>query len=375
MLPSPGLYVHLPWCVKKCPYCDFNSHAVRGKPPFEDYTDAVCADLEHQAGVYEPEPFGSVFFGGGTPSLFEPEHIERILNTAQKRVGIADSAEITLEANPGAIEHGSFKGYRSAGVNRISLGVQSFSTDQLRVLGRVHSADDAHKAAEAIHQADIPELNIDLMYGLPNQTQAMALADVDVALSLLPTHLSHYQLTIEPNTLFAVKAPELPDNETCFAMQEACQSKLDKAGFRQYEVSAYAREGFSGKHNVNYWTYGDYLGVGAGAHGKITTGTRVERTLKPKHPNQYLQDPLLVKTNSSSPEECLFEYMLNRLRLNAPIAPNDQIGSHWLKSADGAAKLDQAKALGLMEINTDGSWSKTALGSQFLNDLQEIFLP
>ena len=375
MLPSPGLYVHLPWCIKKCPYCDFNSHAVRGKPPFADYTDAVCADLEHQAARYGPTPFGSVFFGGGTPSLFEPEHIARILETANKLVGIVDNAEITLEANPGAIEHGSFQGYRAAGINRISLGVQSFNSDHLRVLGRVHSVEDAHKAVEAIHQAGIPELNLDLMYGLPQQSRAMALADINSALSLSPTHLSHYQLTIEPNTLFAVKKPELPDNDICYSMQEECQSTLAAAGFAQYEVSAYAREGFTGKHNLNYWTYGDYLGIGAGAHGKVTRDTRVQRTSKPKHPNQYLLDPLLLTTTDSSDSECLFEYMLNRLRLNDPVTPAERHAFPWLQSSEAETRFARAAALGLMERKADRSWSKSALGYRFLNDLQEIFLP
>ncbi len=400
MEPAPGLYVHLPWCVKKCPYCDFNSHAVRDTPPYADYVAAVCADLEHQAGLYAPQPFGSIFFGGGTPSLFQPEHIERILLTAQQSVGVLGDAEITLEANPGAIEHGSFKGYQAAGVTRISLGIQSFEQAKLTALGRVHSVSDAYLAVEAIHQANIAELNIDLMYGLPQQSVAESLSDINTAVSLGPTHISHYQLTIEPNTLFAVRTPTLPDGETCFDMQVDCQSALSESGFNQYEVSAYAKPGFEGNHNLNYWKYGDYLGVGAGAHGKVTvqddaaklatagktvdktvepsTGQatkRTRRTQKPKHPAQYLQDPLALVTTDSSEQECVFEFMLNRLRLNTGVTGAELAPFPWLKSRESQARFAAAVERGLLKINSDGGWSKTALGSRFLNDLQEVFLP
>ncbi len=396
MLPRPGLYVHLPWCVKKCPYCDFNSHAVRDSPPYTDYVGAVCADIEHQTSLFHPEPFASIFFGGGTPSLFQPDHIERIISTATNTTGILPDAEITLEANPGAIEHGSFAGYRDAGVTRISLGVQSFDQNKLKALGRVHSVDDAHRAVEAIHQSGIEELNIDLMYGLPDQSLEQAVHDTMTAISLNPTHISHYQLTIEPNTLFAVKTPVLPNEETCFDMQTDCQSILKQAGFNQYEVSAYARPGFEGNHNINYWKYGDYLGVGAGAHGKVTLdnpesaannlrnqkNTSAEtaspitrRTQKPKHPAQYLLNPLSLVTTDSTNEECLFEFMLNRLRLNAPMSNAELELFQWFKTQKCQSLFASALERGLLQTDSDGSWSKTALGSRFLNDLQEVFLP
>lgn len=374
MLRSPGLYVHLPWCIKKCPYCDFNSHAVRDTPPFADYTEAVIADLEHQIRTYAPDPFGSVFFGGGTPSLFAPEHIGRIL-TAASKAGIEDGAEITLEANPGAIEHGSFRAYRQVGVNRISLGVQSFAPARLTALGRVHSDHEARQAIVAIHKAGISELNIDLMYGLPDQSVEEALGDVLEALSYEPTHVSHYQLTLEPNTLFAAKPPTLPDDDACFAMQQSCQNALAEAGLGQYEVSAYARENFEGNHNLNYWRFGDYLGVGAGAHGKVTEGEVLVRTVKAKHPAQYLQDPLAVTLTHPGTEDQLFEFMLNRLRLNQPISWREQQAHSVFATPEMSHKIRRAHTLGLMETTDDGDWSKTALGYRFLNDLQEIFLP
>ncbi len=375
MLPAPGLYVHLPWCVKKCPYCDFNSHAVKDTPPYAEYADAVCADLKHQIGKWSPDAFGSVFLGGGTPSLFSPDHIGRILDTASRSAGIRSNAEITLEANPGAIEHGSFAGYRRAGVNRISLGVQSFGEHQLKALGRVHSADEAHRAIESIQGAGFEQVNIDLMYGLPDQNPDMALEDIETAIGLGPTHLSHYQLTIEPNTLFAVKTPQLPDSEECFDMQQQCQQRLASAGFRQYEVSAYAKTGCAGQHNLNYWRYGDYLGVGAGAHGKITLDARSSRTQKPKHPAQYLRDPLEMTIVESSPSEHLFEFMLNRLRLNEPIDKNEMESLWWLANPESLARFRLAEERGLMICDTAGAWSRSPLGERFLNDLQEIFLP
>ena len=375
MLTSPGLYVHLPWCIQKCPYCDFNSHAVRDTPPFRDYTDTVIADLIHQIERFEPPAFASVFFGGGTPSLFEPEQIDRILDTAARTAGIENNAEITLEANPGAIEHGSFAGYRSAGVNRVSLGVQSFGAEQLKRLGRIHSANDAHAAAASIRDAGIEQFNIDLMYGLPEQTIDMALSDIDIALELGPTHLSHYQLTIEPNTLFAVKTPKLPDHETCYEMQLACQQSLANAGYEHYEISAYAQPNCMGRHNLNYWNYGDYLGVGAGAHGKVTQKGRTVRTQKHKHPTRYMSEPLTIDESTPDSAEQCFEFMLNRLRLKSPI-PAEQIRLHdWLNTPESRKRFEQAEQRGLLTRLADGGWSKTALGERFLNDVQEIFLP
>lgn len=374
MLRAPGLYVHLPWCVKKCPYCDFNSHAVRDTPPFDDYTDAVIADLNAQIERFAPASFGSVFFGGGTPSLFTPEHIARILETA-RQAGLADDTEVTLEANPGAVEHGSFAGYRQAGVNRISLGVQSFMPAKLEALGRVHSDEEALAAIDQVWSAGFKALNIDLMYGLPEQTLDEAVEDVKTALSCQPTHLSHYQLTLEPNTLFAARPPKLPDDDVRYGMQERCQQLLAHTGYEQYEISAYARDGCVARHNLNYWRFGDYLGVGAGAHGKVTQNEDVIRTLKTKHPAQYLQDPLALTTTAPASVDRAFEFMLNRLRLNQPICATEQSRWEFLQDVAVSEKIQTACARGLMEIADDGTWAKTDLGIRFLNDLQEIFLP
>ncbi|MEM7083383.1 MAG: radical SAM family heme chaperone HemW [Pseudomonadota bacterium] len=370
----PGLYVHLPWCIRKCPYCDFNSHAVRGTPPYDDYTAALCADLEHQAGRFAPSPFGSVFFGGGTPSLFDAPFIERVLDTAARVVGIEADAEITLEANPGAIEHGRFSDYRTAGVNRISLGVQSFATEQLARLGRIHSADEARRAVVAVQEAGFPELNLDLMYALPEQTLDMALTDIDTAIALAPTHLSHYQLTLEPNTMFALRPPKLPNDQASFDMQNECQNRLADNGFTQYEVSAYTRAE-PGRHNLNYWTFGDYLGIGAGAHGKISQAGQTHRTHKPKHPKQYLLEPTAITLETSSEDDVLFEFMLNRLRLNSTITTEELNAIDGYAEGQFGAKFDRASSKKLLIQQPDGGWSKTALGTRFLNDLQEIFLP
>lgn len=372
-----GLYVHLPWCIKKCPYCDFNSHAVRGVPEYDQYIEALILDFRSQAERFAlTTPFSSVFFGGGTPSLFRAEQLARVLDEVRAANGLTIDAEITLEANPGALEHDEFAAYRDAGINRVSLGVQSFNDQQLKQLGRVHSAREAHQAAEAIHAAGIGQLNLDLMYGLPDQSIEQAMHDIEQVLELQPTHISHYQLTLEPNTLFAAKPPRLPDSDRCYDMQTVCQQQLADASYAQYEISAYATEGAQCRHNLTYWRFDDYLGIGAGAHGKLSAASgRIERTTHRRHPSQYMSDPLLLTTQTVTPSAALFEFMLNQLRLR------EEVHVEQLKAKTGAP-LERAESLlavaasrGLLEPIQPGRWRKTSLGERFLNDLQEIFLP
>ncbi|NNF16220.1 MAG: radical SAM family heme chaperone HemW [Gammaproteobacteria bacterium] len=375
MLSDPGLYVHLPWCVSKCPYCDFNSHAITGKPPMDAYIEALIIDLDDQVQRFQPEPFGSVFFGGGTPSLFSPAQIQRVLDAAQRLTGITATAEITLEANPGASEYSAFADYRDAGINRISLGVQSFANAQLQQLGRIHDAADAYRAIAAVQASGITQLNLDLMYGLPSQSVDLAVADVNAAIAAHPTHISHYNLTIEPNTLFAVHTPALPDDDSCYAMQVECQARLQDAGYSHYEVSAYARHNCAGRHNLNYWTFGDYLGIGAGAHGKISTGQQITRTSKPRHPAQYLANTTALAPRQIGADDRLFEFMLNRLRLNRPLVTAAAVATHALDAHSLSLQLEEARARGLMDEISPGTWQTTPTGKRFLNDLQEIFLP
>ena len=289
--PPLSLYVHLPWCVRKCPYCDFNSHEQRGALQFDAYVDALIADLDFDLPLAWGRTVHSVFFGGGTPSLFPPAAIDRFLQQASARLRFAPDVEVTLETNPGTVEHGPFAGYRAAGVNRLSFGVQSFDDGCLQRLGRIHSSGDAERAVKAAQDAGFDNLNLDLMYALPGQSLAMALADVDRAIALQPTHLSHYQLTLEPNTVFAVRTPAgLPDEDAAWDMQEACQARLADAGFAQYEVSAYARAGRQCRHNLNYWQFGDYLGIGAGAHGKLSFAHRIVRQVRHREPRLLGRD-------------------------------------------------------------------------------------
>ena len=382
MLTTPplSLYVHLPWCVRKCPYCDFNSHEGRGALPFEAYVDALLADLDHDLPLAWGRTVHSVFFGGGTPSLFPPAAIDRFLQQASARLRFAPDVEVTLETNPGTVEHGPFAGYRAAGVNRLSFGVQSFDDGCLQRLGRIHSSGDAERAVKAAQDAGFDNLNLDLMYALPGQSLAMALADVDRAIALQPTHLSHYQLTLEPNTVFAVRTPAgLPDEDAAWDMQEACQARLADAGFAQYEVSAYARAGRQCRHNLNYWQFGDYLGIGAGAHGKLTLGASQEvlRRWKLRHPAEYQAKAGTpgaiggdeVLTASRLP----FDFMLNALRLNAGVPMAMFEARTGLPRAAIAHRLGTAHARGWLEPDPD--WLRpTELGRRFANDVIGLFL-
>ncbi|QQP98981.1 radical SAM family heme chaperone HemW [Lysobacter enzymogenes] len=381
LVPPPlSLYVHLPWCVRKCPYCDFNSHEARGAPPFAAYVDALIADLEHDLPLVWGRTVHSVFFGGGTPSLFPPEAIDRFLQGASARLRFAPGCEITLETNPGTAEHGRFELYKAAGVNRLSFGIQSFDDECLRRLGRIHGSAEAEAAVKLAQDAGFDNFNLDLMYALPGQTLAMAEHDLERAFALEPAHVSHYQLTLEPNTVFAARPPQdLPDEDRAWDIQERCQALLAERGYGQYEVSAYARPGRQCQHNLNYWRYGDYLGIGAGAHGKISLGAEqtILRRWKLKHPTQYLVNAGRAEAiggdDRIAPERRPFEYMLNTLRLVEGFSLDSFEASTGLTRAQIAAQLDAAYAAGWLERDGDRV-RPTELGRRFTNDVVALFL-
>ncbi|MBB3781121.1 oxygen-independent coproporphyrinogen-3 oxidase [Xanthomonas campestris] len=381
LIPPPlSLYVHLPWCVRKCPYCDFNSHAAKGVLPFEDYVDALIRDLDADLPLVWGRVVHSVFFGGGTPSLFPPEAIDRFLQAAAARLRFAPNLEITLETNPGTAEHGRFDGYRAAGVNRLSFGVQTFDDVALQRLGRIHDSAQAERAITLAQDAGYDNFNIDLMYALPEQTLAQAEHDLERAFALQPTHLSHYQLTLEPNTVFFARPPKgIPDDDAAWDIQEHCQRLLAEAGYAQYEVSAYARPGRQCTHNLNYWRFGDYLGIGAGAHGKISSGAEqhVLRRWKHKHPQSYLASAggtASIGADEIVPRERLpFEYMLNLLRLHEGFALRDFEASTGLAASVIELPVARAIAQGWMTAQ-DGRVVPTELGRRFTNDVVELFL-
>ena len=381
--PPLSLYIHIPWCVKKCPYCDFNSHAVRDGIPQDAYTDALLADLDGDLldfGESARRPLHSVFFGGGTPSLFAPPAIARILDGVAARLTFAPDAEITLETNPGTVEHGRFDGYRAAGVNRISFGVQSFDDSMLTRLGRIHSAAEAERAFAEARTAGFDNINLDLMYALPNQDLTGALDDLERAIALAPEHLSHYQLTLEPNTLFAAKPPPLPDTDSAWDMQEHGQALLAAHGYAQYEVSAYARDGRRSAHNLNYWHFGDYLGIGAGAHAKLSdpaAGT-VRRRAKQRTPRAYLEHangPRRIAGDTVvGVADLPFEFMMNALRLLDGVPMALFAERTGLTDESLAAALAEASRRGWL-VSEAGTLRASALGQRFLNDVIALFLP
>jgi len=382
-LPPLSLYVHFPWCVRKCPYCDFNSHTLQGALPADEYVEALLRDLSLQAQLAEGRALQSIFLGGGTPSLFPPAALARLLAGVRERCGVAVDLEVTLEANPGTIEHGRFADYRSAGINRVSLGAQSFDHEQLRRLGRIHSAADTQRAVDELQAAGLTNFNLDLMYGLPQQTIAQALEDIEQAVALEPQHLSVYQLTLEPGTVFAGRPPAgLPDTDLCADMQLACQQRLAAAQFAQYEVSAYARPGRRCRHNLNYWQFGDYLGIGAGAHGKCTRAVEgrlvIERSTRPREPRRYLaaiSAAGLAGPGVRVPQAALpFEYLLNALRLNDGFDEVDFEARTGAALSSIAAPLALALRRGLL-LRRGSHWRASELGFNFLNDLVALFLP
>ena len=375
-----ALYIHWPFCLAKCPYCDFNSHQLKSARPDGAYIDLLIRDFEMEWPLVASRRIDTVFFGGGTPSLFPPEDFARLLHALRQRIAIASDAEITLEANPGTIERGRFAGYREAGINRVSLGAQTFAPRALERLGRIHAADDTHRAVAELRAAGIHNFNLDLMYALPEQTLEEAIIDVRTACELNPTHLSYYQLTLEPGTVFHARPPPLPDDEAAWRIQSACQLLLAAAGYRQYEVSAYAREGFQCRHNLNYWLFGDYLGLGAGAHGKLSLElpAQIVRTAKPQLPRDF-QERVAQSGVAVGERHCIaiadlpFEFMLNALRLN------EGFTSQCFESRTGLcveafkAPMCESVRRGLIH-GTDVGWKPTDLGRRFLNDLQAAFL-
>jgi oxygen-independent coproporphyrinogen-3 oxidase len=377
LLPPPlALYVHFPWCVSKCPYCDFNSYALAGELAEQPYLARLAQDLEAQAGEVRERPVGSVFFGGGTPSLFSARAIAEVLALARRHLCLLADAEVTLEANPGTIERGAFAEYRAAGVTRVSLGAQSFAAQTLQALGRIHSPQETRRAAEELHAAGLTNFNLDLMYALPGQDLAAALRDVEEALALSPAHVSHYQLTLEPGTLFAARPPPLPDDDAAAHMLAACAGRLAEAGFAHYEVSAYALPGRECRHNLNYWRFGDYLGCGAGAHGKLTFPQRGEivRTTQQREPRRYLAAADAALARRVVPKrELPFEFMLNALRLTAGFERrtfSERTGLSWQCIA---APLAAALGRGLL-APTENGYRPTALGLRFLNDVLLLFI-
>ncbi len=375
--PPLSLYVHFPWCVRKCPYCDFNSYTLNGALPEAAYLQALSRDLHEQAAL--PQVAGrrltSIFMGGGTPSLFSPAAIGRVLEEARTLIGFERDVEITLEANPGTIERGRFAEYAAVGVNRVSLGAQSFGAQQLKVLGRIHSAADTARGAEELHAAGLANFNLDLMYGLPDQDVDGARSDLRQALALAPAHISHYHLTMEPGTVFGAQPPPLPDEDSIEDMLATCAEELATAGLAHYEVSAYAQGGRQCRHNLNYWTFGDYLGVGAGAHGKLTdvSGNAILRTTHTREPRRYQAGtPMTVRT--VTPVELPFEFMMNALRLTAGFDAALFEGRTGLRFEAVAPTLLSQQARGLLG-RVEGRWVPSLTGQRFLNDLLLEFLP
>ena len=375
-----ALYVHLPWCVRKCPYCDFNSHQLKSARPDRAYLTALIRDLDAELPLVAGRRIDTVFFGGGTPSLFDPDDFGWLLHSIRQRIEFAADVEITLEANPGTIERGRFSGYREAGINRVSLGAQTFSPTALERLGRIHTADDTHRAVEELRSAGIGNFNLDLMYALPEQTLEAAIFDVNTACALAPTHISYYQLTLEPGTVFHARPPPLPDDEAAWRIQNECQALLAAAGYRQYEVSAYARDGFQCRHNLNYWLFGDYLGLGAGAHGKLTLQLpgRILRTAKPKQPRDFQQRVAassvgIGERNFIAVSDLPFEFMLNALRLNDGFTKECFTARTGLGTDVFKAVMQDSASRGLIDAS-DRGWKPTDLGRRFLNDLQASFL-
>jgi putative oxygen-independent coproporphyrinogen III oxidase len=378
--PPLSLYVHMPWCVRKCPYCDFNSHAAPAQIPYDKYIDALLADLDLDCAAVKQRSLTSIFFGGGTPSLFAPELIGKFLEGVRTRLPCAVDMEVTLETNPGTVEHGRFAGYRDAGVNRVSLGAQTFNASQLQTLGRIHGADEIRRAVDELNTAGLINFNLDLMYGLPAQTLQQALDDVEAAIALGPQHLSHYQLTLEPGTVFYHRPPPLPGHDETWEMQLACQSLLREHGFSQYEISGYAQARYCCQHNLNYWQYGDYLGIGAGAHGKITNDAEsdISRTIRVSHPHEYLARPpegRVLEQRRVGDADRAFEFMLNALRLRDGFSISQFEERTGLATESIAPQLQRATLRGLLAPVGDERWQPTEIGFRFLNELQEIFLP
>jgi putative oxygen-independent coproporphyrinogen III oxidase len=375
MLPV-SLYIHIPWCIQKCPYCDFNSHKSPDILPEEAYVDALLADLDLDLSHFPVRGLESIFIGGGTPSLFSARAYERLFKSIESRLFFKPGMEITLEANPGTIDEARFSEYRAIGINRLSLGIQSFNPQHLRRLGRIHDGRQAHRAIERARRAGFMQLNLDIMHGLPNQTATEGIDDLKTALSYQPEHLSWYQLTIEPNTLFYKQQPRLPEEAILAQLEDEGLALLAAHQFNRYEISAYCRQQNVSFHNLNYWLFGDYLGIGAGAHGKWTMGNAVLRTRKHRQPKDYLENakPFLAAAKAIPSQELLFEFVLNTSRLQQTIPfmlLTERTGLAW---ETVAPVFKKAEAKGLLSLQAE-AWQVTALGRRFTNDLQMMFIP
>ncbi|NWD78053.1 radical SAM family heme chaperone HemW [Pseudomonas gingeri] len=375
-LPPLALYIHIPWCVRKCPYCDFNSHAASPVLPEEEYVDALLADLDQDLHAVYGRELSSIFFGGGTPSLFSAQALGRLLKGVEARIPFAGDIEITLEANPGTFEQEKFIAYRQLGINRLSIGIQSFQEEKLKALGRIHTGGEAVRAADMARQAGFDNFNLDLMHGLPDQSLEDALGDLRQAIALKPTHLSWYQLTLEPNTVFWNQPPVLPEDDTLWDIQEAGQALLAEHGYAQYEVSAYAQTGRAARHNLNYWSFGDFIGIGAGAHGKLShPDGRIVRTWKTRLPKDYLNPAKAFQAGEKAlaNEELPFEFLMNALRLTEGVDAvlfAQRTGLSLDNLNEARAEAEQS---GLLQVEPS-RLAATARGQLFLNDLLQYFL-
>ncbi|WP_109059192.1 radical SAM family heme chaperone HemW [Aggregatibacter aphrophilus] len=379
VLPPLSLYIHIPWCVQKCPYCDFNSHAQKGAIPEQDYVRHLIADLTADLAHYQESvqqrSLHSIFIGGGTPSLFSADTIAYLLQQIEQRIPFAPNIEITLEANPGTVEAERFLGYAQAGVNRISMGIQSFSDEKLQKLGRIHNATEAKSAVKLASVSPLRSFNLDLMHGLPNQTLNEALDDLRQAIELAPPHLSWYQLTIEPNTMFAYRPPKLPDDDELWDIFEQGHQLLTAAGYQQYETSAYAKPGFQCQHNLNYWRFGDYLAIGCGAHGKLSfQNGNILRYSKTKHPKGYMRGEYRYEEREVSVQDRPFEFFMNRFRLLEAVPKIEFEQFTGLPLSTVSNTMDWALGQKYI-VETDRSWQITEHGKLFLNELLEQFLP
>ncbi|WP_368872397.1 radical SAM family heme chaperone HemW [Proteus terrae] len=373
-LPPLSLYIHIPWCVQKCPYCDFNSHTLKGEVPHQEYVQHLLNDLDADLIHVSSREIQTIFIGGGTPSLLSAESMANLLYGVKERIAVSPNAEITMEANPGTVEAERFAGFQRAGVNRISIGVQSFGNDKLIHLGRIHDADEAKNAARLAKELGLRSFNLDLMHGLPDQSLSQALSDLQQAIELSPPHLSWYQLTIEPNTQFGSRPPKLPDDDMLWDIFSEGDKLLTAAGYQQYETSAYCKPGFQCEHNLNYWRFGDYLGIGCGAHGKISfEDGRIMRTVKTKHPKGFMEGRYLHQQNFVDNDDRPFEFFMNRFRLLEAFPRQDFSDYTGLSEEVIRHQIDEALSLGYIS-ESDTHWQITPHGKLFLNSLLELFL-
>ena len=372
---SLGLYIHIPWCIKKCPYCDFNSHAVKSETPEKHYIESLIQDLRQDLQqLSEPRSISSIFIGGGTPSLFSASSFDYLLNSINDLIPLKDNIEITIEANPSTFESQKFSDYRSIGINRLSIGIQSFNNQHLTKLGRIHSAEEGFAAVEIAHKAGFDNINLDLMFGLPEQSNKEMLNDVKTAIDLNPNHISFYQLTLEPNTYFYHSPPQLPQDDSIFIGQIECQSLLKESGYQQYEISAYAKEDKRCQHNINYWTFGDYLGIGAGAHGKLSLlrPTNIVRTLKPKSPEQYLNSTTAYLSTIAQ-DELPLEFLINQLRLKSGFTIDHYQSVTGLDSSTLEPALSACIDQKLLTLQED-TYFCTDKGWNFIDSVLEKFI-